>query len=162
MKNNKWFTYTLGTLITLVVLTTVAGISYGLGMTRNPAFLMRPGFRNNFSKPSQEKPRNSSENRIYQTMPGNPHDGFDGFKGKDGDNFNQGFDRHRNDHRGGMLFFAPLFGLVHLILFGFLLWGAYKLVKNSGWRLTRDVASKVTINTSKTAVAIKGRRKQGS
>jgi hypothetical protein len=36
-----------------------------------------------------------------------------------------------------MRFFSPIFGLIHLIVLGLLLWVVYKLVKKSGWRLTR-------------------------
>ena len=130
MKNRKWLTYTLGTLLTIMVLAAVAVASFRVGMMHNATFA-RPAFAQNFDA----RP---------QMMPGNPHNGFDGFNGFHG---MQGDPRQfRNDNRGGehrghgMFFFPPIFGLIHLLILAVLLWVVYKLVQSSGWRLTRVVS----------------------
>ena len=116
MKNKKWFTYTLGILLTLIVLAVVGGVAFRIGATQNSEFVhpmmnnAGPAFSHGFDMPG-----------------GNFHDqdfGGMGFHGR-------GFDR------GGRSFFSPIFGLIRLAVLGLLLWGGYKLIQKSGWRLTR-------------------------
>ena len=120
MKNNKWIWRTLTILLTLVILIGVAGAGFRMGLmqganmprfangetTRLPSFEPMHGFENNFDKQQGRDPH------MMQ--------GFG----------NRGFGR---GHGG---FFSPLFGFVHLILLGGLIWLGYKLIKNSGWRIT--------------------------
>ncbi len=120
MKNKKWLTYTLGVLLTLIVLAVVAGAGFRIGMMQNVSgnagvFAFHHNFDGSFHSPAQ----------------GNPHQGNDGFHGMRG-NF------HGNDrHGGGFSFFSPIFGLIKLAALGALAWIGYTFIKKSGWRLTR-------------------------
>ena len=134
MKNRKWLTYTLGILLTLAVLAVVGAAGFRIGTMQNTSFARnfdggRQSMQGNFQ--NDEMQENFHGNGGPQAMQGNPHNqGFD----------NRGYNRG-GDRRGGLPFFAPLFGLIHLALLGLLIWVVYKLVKNSGWRLTRVAAS---------------------
>ncbi|HQX02036.1 MAG TPA: hypothetical protein PLQ94_07995 [Anaerolineales bacterium] len=116
MKNKKWFTYTLGILLTLIVLAVVGGVAFRIGAAQNSEFVhpmmnnAGPAFSHGFDMPG-----------------GNFHDQEFGGMGSHG----RGFDR------GGRSFFSPIFGLIRLAVLGLLLWGGYKLIQKSGWRLTR-------------------------
>jgi hypothetical protein len=147
MKNRKWLTYTLGTLLTLVILAAVGIGGFRIGMMQNASFA-RPAFARNFDdgrQPmqwnfqdggNQANQGNSQKDGNPQFMQGNPHDN----RGPQAmhENFqNRGFGNRGNNRDGGMRFFSPIFGLIHLIVLGLLLWVVYKLVKKSGWRLTR-------------------------
>lgn len=126
MKSKKWIWVTLTILLTLIVLAGVAGAGFRMGvmqsanLARNadgttsqfPPFGYMHGFEGNFNNQRGDNPL---------MMQGFGHDGPG----------HGGFERGR----GG--FFSPLFGLVHLIVLGALIWLGYKFVKNSGWRLTR-------------------------
>lgn len=129
MKNKKWLTYTLAILFTLIALTVVAGAGFRAGMMQNTSFL-RPPFAHNFNGGTQVMQRNPHDDRNAQPMQGDSHN--NGFN-----NNNRGGDRRG----GGMPFFSPIFGLIHLAVLGVLLWIGYKLVKKSGWRLARVEAS---------------------
>lgn len=119
MKNKKWFTYTLGILLTLIVLAVVGGVAFRIGAAQNSEFVhpmmnnAGPAFSHGFDMPG-----------------GNFHDQGFGGMGSHG----RGFDR------GGRSFFSPIFGLIRLAVLGLLLWGGYKLIQKSGWRLTRVTA----------------------
>jgi hypothetical protein len=138
MKNRKWLTYTLGTLLTLVVLAAVALAGFRIGMTQNPSFT-RPAFARGFNGAPQAMQRNFQDNGGPQVTQGNPHD--NGWTKMQGNPQNRGFDtrgnNRGNDRRGGMSFFSPILGLIRLVVLGLLLWLGYTLVKKSGWRLTR-------------------------
>ena len=134
----------MGILLTLVVLAVVGGAGFRIGMMQNTSFA-RPPFTRNFDGERQSMPRNFQNGGIPQPMQENYHNNG-GPQAMQGNPHNQGFDTRGNnrgvDRRGGRLpFFAPIFGLIHLALLGLLLWVVYKLVKNSGWRLTRVAAS---------------------
>jgi hypothetical protein len=137
MKSRKWLTYTLGALLTLLVLAAVGVAGFRVGMIQNASFT-RPAFAHNFDRAPQamqDNPRdnsgnqgqqdNSKNNGGPQAMPGNPQ--------------NRGFDNHDNgrgfDRRGGGMRF-PFFGLIHLAVLALVVWIVYKLVKNSGWKLS--------------------------
>jgi len=153
MKNNKWLTYTLGVLLTLVVLAAVAGISFRIGMAQNPSFV-HPAFTHGFNGPSsQEMQKSFPNNRGLQVPSGNfqNNDGQQRMQGNYRGNGwrqmpvnprNQRFDSRENNHFGGrhnrsMFFFPFIFGLIHLAVLGLILWVIYMLVKKSGWRLIR-------------------------
>lgn len=113
MKNKKWLTYTLGILLTLIVLAAVGGAGYRIGMmqTASPQRTMNltgPGFGPHFE--------------------GNPHL-------MPGNHF--GNDRNFEFRHGGFSMFPFLFGLIHLATLGLLVWFGYKLVQKSGWRFIR-------------------------
>ena len=135
MKNKKWLTYTLGILLTLVILAAVSGVGFRIGMMQNASFtramdgMGRSPLTHNF------------EGERSQTMQGNPHQGVDNFQDRQGDPHNRGFDNRGNDRRGGMPFFSPIFGFIRIVMLGLLLWIGYKFVKKRGWRLTREAAS---------------------
>ena len=115
----------MGILLTLAVLAVVGAAGFRIGTMQNASFAR------NFDGGRQSMQGNFHGNGGPQAMQGNPHDqGFD----------NRGYNRG-GDRRGGLPFFAPLFGLIHLALLGLLIWVVYKLVKNSGWRLTRVATS---------------------
>jgi hypothetical protein len=149
MKNRKWLTYTLGTLLTLVVLAAVAGASFCLGTMQNASFA-RPAFARSFNSGPQEMQRNFQHNGGPQGMQGNFHD--NGRNQMPGDPQNKGFDNRGinrgGDRRGGMPIFSVIFGLIHLIVLGLILWGGYVLVKNSGWRLTRVETAPAPLQTA--------------
>ena len=129
MKNKKWLTYTLGILLTLVVLAAVGGVGFRIGMTQNTSFA-RPPFTHNFDNGRQAMQGNFHDSGAPQAMQENSRD--------------RGFDNRFNDRRdGGFSFFTPIFGLIRLVVLGLLLWFGYKFVKKSGWRLTREQASPI-------------------
>ena len=119
MKNKKWFTYTLGILLTLIVLAAVGAIGFRIGTTQNSEFVhpmmnsAGPAFGHGFGMQDR-----NFHDREFGGM------GF----------HDRGFDR------GGRSFFPPIFGLIRLAVLGLLLWGGYKLIQKSGWRLTRVTA----------------------
>lgn len=137
MKNRKWLTYTIGTLLTLIVLVVVAGAGFRVGMMQNISFTRglnnaaHPAFSQNLDGNAQQpqadphqwdnNPQGMKGNGDFQRMQGNNSGG--------------------NDHRGG---FSPIFGLIRLAVLGAILWFGYKFVKNSGWRLTRVTQAATT------------------
>ena len=135
MKTRKWIWWTLAVILTLVVLAAAgfAGyrVGYARGLTANPNakdFMAGPFWR------GQGHMQNLDKNFDQRgPVPGQEFGGrqFDRFDGRNFDRFNG---------RGGFPFFAPLFGLVRLAVLAVLIWLGYKLVKNSGWRLTRVTA----------------------
>ena len=116
MKNKKWFTYTLGILLTLIVLAVVGGVAFRIGAAQNSEFV-HPMMNN----------AGLAFSHGFDMPGGNFHDQDFGGMGSHG----RGFDR------GGRSFFSPIFGLIRLAVLGLLLWGGYKLIQKSGWRLTR-------------------------
>ncbi len=128
MKNKKWLTYTLGILLTLIILAAVAGASFRVGMMQNASFT-RPSMTHNFDGAPQAMQGNFHDNGRPQAM--------------QGDSQNKGFDNNRGSDRrgGGMSSFSPIFGLIRIVVLGLLLWIGYKFVKKSGWRLTRAAVS---------------------
>jgi len=128
MKNKKWLTYTLGILLTLIVLAAVAGAGFRVGMMQNTSFT-RPSFAHNFDGAPQVIQGGFHDNGGSQAMQGNSQ--------------NKGFDNNRGGDRrgGGISFFSPIFGLIRIVVLGLLLWIGYKFVKKSGWRLSRVEAS---------------------
>ena len=140
MKNRKWLTYTLGTLLTLIVLAAVGGAGFRAGMMQNASFA-RPAFTHDFDNMPQAMQGNIQGN-------GNPH-------AMQGDFRQQGFDNRSNDRRdGGRSFFSPIFGLIHLALLGSLGWFGYKFVKKSGWRITRETASAAPVAAEAVSVEV--------
>lgn len=135
MKNRKWLTYTLGILLTLAVLAVVGAAGFRIGSMQNASFT-HPPFARNFDGERQSMPRNFQNDGMPQRMQKNFHD-KGGPQGMQGNPYNQGFDNRGGARRGGMFFFPPFFRLIHLAVLGLLIWAVYKLVKNSGWRLTR-------------------------
>lgn len=122
MKNKKWLTYTVGILLTLIVLAAVGGIAFRIGAMQNNSFI-HPMM--NGAGPALERGFGSGQ------MPNFHQQGFEGR-----DFHERGFDR---GGRGG--FISPIFGLIKLAVLGALLWFGFKFVKNSGWRLTRDAVA---------------------
>lgn len=126
MKNRKWLTYTLGTLLTLIALAVVGMAGFRVGMMQtgtSPRMGMgeMPAFNQNVDKndPNSQgvNPNGNGNNNTPRGNDFNPH----------------GFDR---GHRG-MPMFGGLFGLIHIAILALLLWFGYKLVQNSGWRFVR-------------------------
>jgi hypothetical protein len=152
MKNKKWLTYTLGILLTLVILAAVGGVGFRIGVMQNVSFtravdgMERSPFAHNF------------DDGHHQTMQGNPHD--DGFQDRQGYHHNQDFDHRGNNHRGGVSFFPFIFGLIHLVVFGVLLWIGYKLVQKSGWRLTRVETSPAPASSGSATPSAKVEKKK--
>ena len=165
MKNRKWLTYTLGTLLTLVVLAVVAGVSFRIGMTQNPSFA-RPAFaRGFFNGAPQVMQRNFQGNGNPQSMQGNPLD--NGWTQMRGNPQNRGFNiNNRSDNRrtGGMDFFPPIFGLIRLGVLGLVIaalgWLGYALVKKSGGRLMRAQETASVPSASETADVVVEKKKK--
>ena len=137
MKTRKWLWWTLAIILTLVVLGFTGMAGYRVGLMQG-ARVAQTALQN-------ENADGKATTDQWQ-MP--PHmRGFDGndfrnFRSQDfgrGQDFNgRNFDRFNG--RGGFPFLAQLFGLVRLAVLAVLIWFGYKLVKNSGWRLTRVTA----------------------
>jgi hypothetical protein len=127
MKNRKWLTYTLGTLLTLIALAVVGLAGFRVGMMQVGAFPHmgigeRPMFNQNVDK------------NDPNLQGANPNGNGSDDSGPRGYGFNpRGFDR---GHRG-MPMLGGLFGLIHVAILALLLWFGYKLVQNSGWRFVR-------------------------
>lgn len=120
MKTRKWLKVTLIVLLALVALVAAAGAGFRVGVMQSGNIAQRLNAR---AQGANQQPNANG----WMT---NPHtQGFDPRFGPERD-FGRG--------RGG--FFPPLFGLFHLLVFGGLIWLGYKLVKNSGWKLTREAA----------------------
>lgn len=133
MKNNKWLNYTLGVLLTLIVLTAVAGAGFRAGMTQNVSIAQlkngaRPSFADNdFSKSMRDEALQNDKNGFAQQDLR-----MQGMVGERGD-----FDRRD----GGFSFISPIFGLIQLLVLGALVWIGYTFVKRSGWRLSFSKAT---------------------
>jgi hypothetical protein len=130
MKSKKWIWVTLTILLTLVVLAGVAGAGFRLGVMQS-ANLAGNANRTGAQFPSFGHMRGFENN--FNNQPGNQPDG--------GPRMMQGFGQRGFGHggfghgRGGFL--SPIFSLLKLAVLGVLLWLGFKLVKNSGWRITR-------------------------
>lgn len=121
MKSKKWLTYTLGILLTLVVLAAVGGFGFRMGVMQSASFA------------------NLTDGQSAQAPFFAHGQGMDGdFNQMEHGNSSHRFDRGRGRDRGG---FSPIFGLIRLVVLGALAWLGYKLVKNSGWRLSRVAAT---------------------
>ncbi len=120
MKSNKWLTYTLGVLLTLVVLAAVGGVGFRVGVTQSASFA------------NLTDGQSARASFFAHGMDG-------GFNQMERDNSSHGFDRSRGGDRGG--FSSPIFGLIRLVVLGLLAWLGYKLIKNSGWKLVKVNAS---------------------
>lgn len=140
MKNKKWLKYTLGILLTLIVLIAVGGAGFRIGVMQSASFT-RPAFAHNFDGGPQTMHGNFQGNRNQQGMQGNFFNDKGGPQGMQGNPHNRGFENRSGGHRDGGRFFSPIFGLIRLAVLGLLLWLGYKFVKNSGWRITRAQAS---------------------
>src|SRR5258706_1503766 len=118
----KWITYPIGILLTLVVLAAVGGAGYRMGLMQGCSGAYSPkGGPTEFAKPGDA---DQDPNQMGQNSPDNIGPGHD--------------DGHRFEHgRGEMHFFSPLFGLMHLVVIGLLIWLAYTLYKKSGWQFVR-------------------------
>jgi hypothetical protein len=146
MKNRKWLTYTLGTLLTLVVLAVVAGVSFRIGMTQNPSFT-RPAFARGFS--------NGAPQVMERDFQGNGNPQNRGF------NINNRSGNRRDD---GMGFFPPILGLIRLVVLGLVIaalgWLGYALVKKSGWKLTRAQEAAYVHSVIETADVVVEKKKK--
>jgi hypothetical protein len=123
MKNRKWLTYTLGTLLTLIALGVVGMAGFRIGMMQTGGFprmgiAERPGFDQNVDK---NAPNAQAFNPNGNNNP------------RDNDFSSHGFDRRHP----GMPMPGGLFGLIHIAILALLLWFGYKLIQNSGWRFVR-------------------------
>lgn len=122
MKSKKWITYTLGIVLTLIVLAAVGATGFRMGVMQSASFA------------------NLTDGQPARA-PFFAH-GMDGdFSRMDRGEFSHGFDHGRGRGRDGGGFFSPIFGLIHIAIFGALAWFGYKLIKNSGWKLVKVNAS---------------------
>ena len=135
MKTRKWIWWTLVVILTLVALTAAGFAGYRVGYMRGLA--ANPNAKDFVAGPfwhGQGHMQNLDKNFDQRgPVPAQEFGGrqFDRFGGRNFDRFGG---------RGGFAFLAPLFGLVRLAVLAVLIWFGYKLVKNSGWRLTRVTA----------------------
>ncbi len=113
--------YTLGIVLTLIVLAAVGGAGFRMGVMQSASFA------------------NLTDGSVAKFHSFDNNHGMDGdFSRMDGGNSSHGFDRGRGGDRGG---FSPIFGLLRLVVLGALVWVGYKLIKNSGWKLVKVNAS---------------------
>ena len=135
MKTRKWIWWTLAVIFTLVALTAAGFAGYRVGYMQG--LVANPNAKDFMAGPfwhGQGRMQNLGKNFDQRgSVPAQEFGGrqFDRFGGRNFDRF---------DRRGGFSFFAPLFGLVRLAVLALLIWLGYKVVKNSGWRLTRVTA----------------------
>jgi hypothetical protein len=128
MKNKKWVNYTLGILLTLVVLTVVAGAGFRAGMTQNISSLRDAnGARLSFTHDVRDTSR-GTKGALQNSV--NPQGMRENFQSNGMD---RGFDRRD----GGF----SAFRLIPLIVLGALVWLGYVLVKKSGWQLSFSKAT---------------------
>lgn len=109
MKNKKWIWWTLTIVLTLIVLAGVGFAGVRIGMTQAINLPDGMSFMNG---------------HAYGFNGNDMHNGFGG----------KGFD---HGGRGGFSFFSPLFGLLHLAVWGGLIWLGYNFVKRSGWQVVK-------------------------
>lgn len=146
MKTKKWLWITLITILTIVALVGVGFAGYRLGLTQNPAVIkqlaeLRTQRFNQMQKQNNQAPNaNIPQGKAPYQMWNGQNPRMQGFDQRG--NFQRGFDPRFESgrgfdrgHRSG--FFSPLFGLVHLVILGALLWFGYKFIKNSGWKLVK-------------------------
>jgi len=152
MKNNKWLNYTLGVLLTLIVLTAVAGVGFRVGMTQNVNVAQfkngaRPAFADNDSGKAMRGDFHQDDKSGFA-----PQDlrmqGMDGGRGD--------FDRRD----GGFPFLSPLFGLIRLLVLGALVWLGYTLVKRSGWRLSVSKAASAPAQSPEAAPSVEADKEE--
>jgi hypothetical protein len=140
MKNKKWLNYTLSILLTLVVLTLVAGAGFRAGMIQNISSLRDAnGARLSFAHDVRDTSRGMKgalQDGVNPQSNSLPQDFQRQMTGMD-----RGFDRRD----GGF----PAFRLIPLIVLGLLVWLGYVLVKKNGWQLS---FSKVTSTPAPAAV----------
>lgn len=151
---NKWLKITLISLLTLVVLLGVGAAGYRLGLTQNPEVIQKLADLRaqryaqwQQAAPQQQQQQNGATQQGQDALPQqpqrldgkiNPHGQID----PRGD-FNRNYDpRAQFDRRDGgrdRSFGVPFFGLLQWIILGAAIWFGYKYVKNSGWKLVREV-----------------------
>ena len=96
MKSKKWLTYTLGILLTLVVLAAVGGFGFRMGVTQSASF-------------TKLTDGQSAQAPFFAHGQGMDDD----FNRMERGNSSHGFDRGRGRDRGG---FSPIFGLIRLVV----------------------------------------------
>lgn len=117
MKNKELLNYTLGILLTLIVLTVVAGAGFRTGMMQNMTFTRdmnkaQAAFgHDNFGGSQQAMQVNSPRQALSN---------------------DRGFDRRD----GGFSFLTPVFVVIRLAVLGLLAWIGYTFVKKSGWKFS--------------------------
>lgn len=114
----QWIKYTLGILLTLVILAAVAGTGYMFGARQSGATFVHP-----MMNPGQAFGNGFDPHHQGMSV------------GRDMHNFGRGYDR---SGFGGFL--SPVFGLIKLAVLAAMGWIGYKFIKNSGWKLTRETA----------------------
>jgi len=141
MKNKKWLTYTLGIVLTLIVLAAVGGAGFRMGVMQSVSF-------------ANIKDGTTAQFHSFDNSHGMAGD----FSQMERGNMSRGFDHGRGRDRGG---FSPIFGLLRLIVVGALAWFGYKLIKNSGWKLVKVNASEAAVPVSKqSSEAVDGEKKE--
>lgn len=152
MKNNKWLNYTLGVLLTLIVLTAVAGAGFRVGMTQNVSIAQfkngaRPSFADNdFGKSMRDEAHQSDKNGFAQQDLR-----MQGMIGERSD-----FDRRD----GRFSFLSPLFGLIRILVLGALVWLGYTLVKRSGWRLSFSKTASAPAQSPEAAPSVEANKEE--
>ena len=124
MKSKKWLWWTLGILAALVLLAGAGFAGYRVGVVKGAQLADNPDAKafmfehmNRFEGKGWDHPNIQGQMPVFHQDFRQGH-GFGGM-------------------RGG--FFSPLFGLVRVAFWGFILWMVYKLISNSGWKLVREV-----------------------
>ena len=137
MKTRKWIWWTLTIILTLVVLGFTGMAGYRVGLMQG-ARVAQTALR---SKNADGK-ATTGQWQMPPQMRGPGGNNLGNFHGQDlgrGQSFDgRNFDRFGG--RSGFSLFAPLFGILRLAVLALLIWLGYKIIKNSGWRLTRIAA----------------------
>jgi hypothetical protein len=142
------------------VLLTLLGIIVVVGILAGAGFVgYRMGYNHGAVAVSNRAAQLPQQNRGFDQrgMPMMRGFGDDfGLRGMPMHNFGNGFERGfgpggfgmMGRGRGGFGFFGLFGSLLHLAVPALIIWVAYKLIKNSGWTLTRQPAPVAKVETS--------------
>ena len=145
MKTRKWLWWTLTIVLTLVVLGFTGLAGYRVGFVQGASSARTAlRIRNTDGKTETEQPvplyLRGPEGKEFRNFRG-PNFGWEqSFAGR---NFKH-FDGRVGFPFLGLPFLIPLFGLARLAVLALFIWMGYKLIKNSGWQLTRVTAEQAS------------------
>jgi len=138
-------------LLTLLGIIVVAGILAGAGFVG-----YRMGYNHGALAVSNKAAQLPQQNKdfVFRGMPMMRGFGNDfGMHGIPGHNFGNGFDERGFGMMGrgrGFGFFRPIQFLFHIAVLALIVWIAYKLIKNSGWTITRQAAPAAKVEAPET------------
>jgi hypothetical protein len=146
MKTNKWLSWFLGIVISLAALGAVGFYTFRMGYSQG-ASTMHTAMQAQIDA-AADKTGKTDGTTTAQVLPpffGHQHGFGDDFGFMDHDQM-MGYGQFgRGMMNGGRMMggqfgfggFFPIFGLFQLAFWGLVIWVAYKLISNSGWKLVK-------------------------